>query len=465
MGRVGGHHQLAQAAMGDAPCGAVGVKPGPPGHAAAGAPGAGGVVEPGVDHFAGAAGDAGAKLGGAFQNQHFPPSLGQGSGAGEAHHAGTDHDCIKLFHGGGAGLKAQAVALEQAGAPTALDALEGGGEAQAGGGLEGLVAGLKFGEGDAHRHFAAPQGHHVAALAGGQEQGLAVEGVGEAFGLGLEAAQFAKHVDGYQAFRAQAGAAGGVKRLLGQGAGPGVAVKTIHHDEIPRAVVAAVHELGPIGNHHFKAFILGGQAEILVGDHVHLGGDFHHGAACFRQVPVDITAQGAGAQADQQDAAGPGGRAQQQAGQQFAGVFEDEGVGLADAHGALDPVGAKVQVADASVFADVDGCFHGDLGMNGCMLRCNIRACLRVAMLACTWHGTSVQRWALCVVLSAVSCLSPCKRPTRLLRMDPVTTFENFSQELSAIDLEIARLAQLCDIDLTAPGVIEAVLHISFLLK
>ncbi|MCE1184080.1 hypothetical protein [Zoogloea sp.] len=40
-----------------------------------------------------------------------------------------------------------------------------------------------------------------------------------------------------------------------------------------------------------------------------------------------------------------------------------------------------------------------------------------------------------------------------------MTTFENFSQELSAIDLEIARLAQLCDIDLTAPGVIEAVLH------
>ena len=43
--------------------------------------------------------------------------------------------------------------------------------------------------------------------------------------------------------------------------------------------------------------------------------------------------------------------------------------------------------------------------------------------------------------------------------MDPVTTFENFSQELSAIDLEIARLAQLCDIDLTAPGVVEAILH------
>jgi hypothetical protein len=44
-------------------------------------------------------------------------------------------------------------------------------------------------------------------------------------------------------------------------------------------------------------------------------------------------------------------------------------------------------------------------------------------------------------------------------RIDPVTSFENFSQELSAIDLEIARLAQLCEIDLTTPGVVEAILH------
>ena len=40
-----------------------------------------------------------------------------------------------------------------------------------------------------------------------------------------------------------------------------------------------------------------------------------------------------------------------------------------------------------------------------------------------------------------------------------MSTFENFNHELEAIDLEIARLAQLCDVPLLEPGVAEAVLR------
>ena len=40
-----------------------------------------------------------------------------------------------------------------------------------------------------------------------------------------------------------------------------------------------------------------------------------------------------------------------------------------------------------------------------------------------------------------------------------MTTFENFNQELASIDLEIARLAQLCGIRMLEPGVAEAVLR------
>jgi hypothetical protein len=36
-----------------------------------------------------------------------------------------------------------------------------------------------------------------------------------------------------------------------------------------------------------------------------------------------------------------------------------------------------------------------------------------------------------------------------------MTTFENFNQELASIDLEIARLAQLCGIRMLEPGVAE----------
>ena len=40
-----------------------------------------------------------------------------------------------------------------------------------------------------------------------------------------------------------------------------------------------------------------------------------------------------------------------------------------------------------------------------------------------------------------------------------MSTFENFNHELESIDLEIARLAQLCDVPLLEPGVAEAVLR------
>jgi len=51
--------------------------------------------------------------------------------------------------------------------------------------------------------------------------------------------------------------------------------------------------------------------------------------------------------------------AQQQAGHHLAGVGELKGMGLADAHRALDPVGAEVQVAHAGGFGDFDRGVHG----------------------------------------------------------------------------------------------------------
>lgn len=40
-----------------------------------------------------------------------------------------------------------------------------------------------------------------------------------------------------------------------------------------------------------------------------------------------------------------------------------------------------------------------------------------------------------------------------------MSTFENFTQELESINMEIARLAQLCGVHLLEPGVAEAVLR------
>jgi hypothetical protein len=40
-----------------------------------------------------------------------------------------------------------------------------------------------------------------------------------------------------------------------------------------------------------------------------------------------------------------------------------------------------------------------------------------------------------------------------------MATFENHDQELASIDMEIARLAQLCGVHLLEPGVVEAVLR------
>lgn len=40
-----------------------------------------------------------------------------------------------------------------------------------------------------------------------------------------------------------------------------------------------------------------------------------------------------------------------------------------------------------------------------------------------------------------------------------MTTFEHFNRELASIDMEIARLAQLCGVHMLEPGVAEAVLR------
>ena len=40
-----------------------------------------------------------------------------------------------------------------------------------------------------------------------------------------------------------------------------------------------------------------------------------------------------------------------------------------------------------------------------------------------------------------------------------MTTFEHFNRELASIDMEIARLAQLCGVRMLEPGVAEAVLR------
>jgi hypothetical protein len=137
---------------------------------------------------------------------------------------------------------------------------------------------------------------------------------------------------------------------------------------------------------------------------------------------MDELGQRAGAQADQQHPGRPRRGAQQQPGHHLAGVFELEGVGLAQAHRALHPVGAEVQVADAGFFADVDGGVHGRTGV------------------CCNAATAPVLR----------------RRDSRKRNM---STFENFNHELASIDMEIARLAQLCGIHLLQPGVAEAVLR------
>lgn len=50
-------------------------------------------------------------------------------------------------------------------------------------------------------------------------------------------------------------------------------------------------------------------------------------------------------------------------------------------------------------------------------------------------------------------------RIQKLRETSGMTTFENHDHELVAIDMEIARLAQLCGIHLLEPGVAEAVLR------
>lgn len=40
-----------------------------------------------------------------------------------------------------------------------------------------------------------------------------------------------------------------------------------------------------------------------------------------------------------------------------------------------------------------------------------------------------------------------------------MSTFEHYNQELEAIDMEIGRLAQLCQVELLKPGVAEAVIR------
>ena len=67
--------------------------------------------------------------------------------------------------------------------------------------------------------------------------------------------------------------------------------------------------------------------------------------------------QGAGPQADQERAPGPALElfarvAQEQAGHHDLRVLQHQCMRAADAHGALNPIGAEVQIADSCAFAD-----------------------------------------------------------------------------------------------------------------
>jgi hypothetical protein len=111
---------------------------------------------------------------------------------------------------------------------------------------------------------------------------------------------------------------------------------------------------GTVADDHAQPQGVIGQLEVQAGDDLDLRVDLNDGDAGVRQLVVDELGQRPGAEADQQHVARPGRVAQQQAGHHLAGVGQFQGVGALDAHRALDPFGAEMQVAHAGLFADFD---------------------------------------------------------------------------------------------------------------
>ena len=97
--RGAGDHQLAAARVVHPVLRAPGVQALAALHAQAGLERAGRVVQPGVDHLAVACADAGAEGGLALDDHHLEAGAGEAVCAGEADHAGADHDAIDCFHG------------------------------------------------------------------------------------------------------------------------------------------------------------------------------------------------------------------------------------------------------------------------------------------------------------------------------------------------------------------------------
>ena len=96
---VGGHHELAEFPMPHAPGCAVGIQQFPATAAQRRLQAILGIVETGVDHFRGAAGNALPKGWLGFEQEDRLPGLGQGAGAGQTHHAAPkDHRAVVFDH-------------------------------------------------------------------------------------------------------------------------------------------------------------------------------------------------------------------------------------------------------------------------------------------------------------------------------------------------------------------------------
>ena len=98
LGRVGGHHQLAAAAVPDAARGAVGVEQLPAAHAQPGLERAARVVQPAVHDLAAARTDAAADAGLGLDDDDLAPALGERARNGQPDHAGADDERVDRLH-------------------------------------------------------------------------------------------------------------------------------------------------------------------------------------------------------------------------------------------------------------------------------------------------------------------------------------------------------------------------------
>ncbi len=113
-------------------------------------------------------------------------------------------------------------------------------------------------------------------------------------------------------------------------------------------------EIRAIGVMHPDALRILRQLEKLPRDGFDLRFDFHHGELGLGPVAPEELGERCRAQANQQHAARPIVGAQEQGQHHLLGVVKLQRIGARDAHGALHPVRAEMQVTHAGRFAGID---------------------------------------------------------------------------------------------------------------